>query len=204
MTSDGTHFQLEYPAWPSRIEALFQESIQAKKDFIRDSLAEILKCGLWMTETLRSGKKILIFGNGGSSTDAMHIAGELVSRFYKERKGLPAIALGTNMATLTSISNDYSYENVFSREIDAYGEPGDLAIGISTSGNSKNVLKGIEKAKEKNLRTVAFSGGTGGQVRSLADLSLIVPSKLTPRIQECHITVGHILCELVEEALFVC
>ncbi|WP_053765150.1 D-sedoheptulose-7-phosphate isomerase [Leptospirillum ferriphilum] len=193
----------EFSKWPSRIEFLFQESMQAKKDFVKDSLNEILECGAWMTETLRSGKKILIFGNGGSSSDAMHIAGELVSRFYKERRGLPAIALGTNMATLTSISNDYSYENVFAREIDAYGEAGDLAIGISTSGNSRNVLKGIEKAKEKNMKTVAFSGGTGGQIRSLADLSLIVPSKLTPRIQECHITVGHILCELVEEALFV-
>lgn len=139
----------EFSTWPSRIEFLFQESMQAKKDFVKDSLNEILECGAWMTETLRSGKKILIFGNGGSSSDAMHIAGELVSRFYKERRGLPAIALGTNMATLTSISNDYSYENVFAREIDAYGEAGDLAIGISTSGNSRNVLKGIEKAKEK-------------------------------------------------------
>lgn len=203
MVNDDTSHRAEYSAWSSRIESLFLESIQTKKDFVRDSLNDIVRCGVWMTETLRSGKKILIFGNGGSSSDAMHIAGELVSRFYKERKGLPAIALGTNMATLTSISNDYSYENVFSREIDAYGESGDLAIGISTSGNSRNVLRGLEKAKEKGIRTVAFTGGTGGQVRSLADLSLVVPAKLTPRIQECHITVGHILCELVEEALFV-
>lgn len=192
-----------HSGWPDRIESLFLESIQAKQSFLRESISQILTCGEWMTEVLQSGKKILIFGNGGSSTDAMHIAGELVSRFYKERRGLPAIALGTNMATLTSISNDYSYENVFSREVEAYGEAGDLAIGISTSGNSRNVLKGIEKAKERGLKTVALTGGTGGQIRTLADLSLVVPSKLTPRIQECHITVGHILCELVEEALFV-
>ncbi len=188
--------------WSNRIQLLFMESIAAKQEFVRESLPRIIQAAQWMTEVLRSGKKILIFGNGGSSTDAMHIAGELVSRFYKNRAGLPAMALGTNIATLTSIANDFSYENIFSREVEAYGLEGDLAIGISTSGNSRNVLSGLSKAREKGLRTMALTGGTGGQIKDKVDLALVVPSKLTPRIQECHITVGHILCELVEEELF--
>lgn len=188
--------------WSWKIRSLFSESIAAKQEFVRESLPQILQAAQWMTEVLRSGRKILIFGNGGSSTDAMHIAGELVSRFYKNRAGLPAMALGTNIATLTSIANDFSYEDIFSREVESYGREGDLAIGISTSGNSRNVLNGIAKAREKGLRTLALTGGTGGQITSKVDLALVVPSKLTPRIQECHITVGHILCELVEEELF--
>ncbi len=188
--------------WSLRIRNLFDESISAKEAFAKEALPQILKATEWMVETLRSGGKILIFGNGGSSSDAMHIAGELVSRFYKNRAGLPAIALGTNMASMTSIANDYSYEDIFAREVEAFGRPGDLAIGISTSGNSKNVLNGIAKAREKSLRTIGLTGGTGGHLKDKVDLALIVPAKLTPRIQECHITVGHILCELVEDELF--
>ncbi|MHB1286008.1 MAG: D-sedoheptulose-7-phosphate isomerase [Leptospirales bacterium] len=188
--------------WSNRVQFLFTESIAAKQEFVRESLPRIIQAAQWMTEVLRSGNKILIFGNGGSSTDSMHIAGELVSRFYKNRAGLPAMALGTNIATLTSIANDFSYDDIFSREVEAYGREGDLAIGISTSGNSRNVLSGISKAREKGLRTMALTGGTGGQIKDKVDLALVVPSKLTPRIQECHITVGHILCELVEEELF--
>ncbi|MDA8110963.1 MAG: SIS domain-containing protein, partial [Nitrospiraceae bacterium] len=124
----------------SRIESIFRNSIRTKEEFLKTSLPQIETATHWMVDTFKKGGKLLIFGNGGSSTDASHIAGELVSRFYINRKGLPAIALGTGLATLTSIGNDYGYEHVFAREVEAYGRPGDLAIGISTSGNSKNVL----------------------------------------------------------------
>ena len=186
----------------SRIESIFRDSVRTKEDFLRGSLPLIEKATHMMVETFRSGGKLLIFGNGGSSTDASHIAGELVSRFYINRKGLPAIALGTGMATLTSIGNDYGYEHIFAREIEAYGRPGDLAIGISTSGNSKNVLLALEKARETGLATIGFGGGTGGRMKDLVELAFIVPSPLTPRIQETHITLGHVLCEMVEEILF--
>jgi D-sedoheptulose 7-phosphate isomerase len=186
----------------SRIESIFRNSIRTKEEFLKTSLPQIETATHWMVDTFKNGGKLLIFGNGGSSTDASHIAGELVSRFYINRKGLPAIALGTGLATLTSIGNDYGYEHVFAREVEAYGRPGDLAIGISTSGNSKNVLLALEKARETGMRTIGFGGGTGGRMKDLVDLAFIVPSPLTPRIQETHITLGHVLCEMVEEILF--
>jgi len=184
------------------MKTIFQESLSVKEAFMKDSLPQLAKVVDMIVSCYRQGGKILIFGNGGSSSDACHIAGELVSRFYKDRKGLPAIALGTNMATLTSISNDYSYEDIFSREVEAHGQKGDIAIGISTSGNSKNVLKAMEKARQMGLKTIALTGGTGGKLKENADLSIVVPSKMTPRIQETHITLGHAVCELVEEELF--
>ena len=186
----------------SKMKTIFQESLSVKEAFMKDSLPQLAKVVDMIVSCYRQGGKILIFGNGGSSSDACHIAGELVSRFYKDRKGLPAIALGTNMATLTSISNDYSYEDIFSREVEAHGQKGDIAIGISTSGNSKNVLKAMEKARQMGLKTIALTGGTGGKLKDNADLSIVVPSKMTPRIQETHITLGHAVCELVEEELF--
>jgi D-sedoheptulose 7-phosphate isomerase len=184
------------------MKTIFQESLSVKEAFMKDSLPQLAKVVDMIVSCYRQGGKILIFGNGGSSSDACHIAGELVSRFYKDRKGLPAIALGTNMATLTSISNDYSYEDIFSREVEAHGQKGDIAIGISTSGNSRNVLKAMDKAREMGLRTIALTGGTGGKLKDSADLAIVVPSKMTPRIQETHITLGHAVCELVEEELF--
>lgn len=189
-------------ALSSRIEAIFKDSIRTKEEFLKVSLPLIEKATELLVETFRNGGKLLIFGNGGSSSDASHIAGELVSRFYVNRKGLPAIALGTGMATLTSIGNDYGYEHVFAREVEAYGRPGDVAIGISTSGNSRNVLMALEKAREIGMRTIGFGGGTGGKMKGMVDLAFIVPSPLTPRIQETHITLGHVLCELVEDTLF--
>jgi D-sedoheptulose 7-phosphate isomerase len=193
---------MEQSSLSERIESIFRDSIRTKEEFLNRSLPQIEEATGILVESFRHGGKLLIFGNGGSSSDAAHIAGELVSRFYLNRKGLPAIALGTGMPTLTSIGNDYGYEHIFAREIEAYGRPGDVAIGISTSGNSKNVLLALEKARETGIRTIGFGGGTGGKMKDLVDLAFIVPSPLTPRIQETHITLGHVLCELVEEILF--
>ncbi len=144
----------------SRIESIFRDSIDTKEEFLKRAVPQIEEATGILVETFRNGGKVLIFGNGGSSSDASHIAGELVSRFYFDRKGLPAIALGTGLATLTSIGNDYGYEHIFAREVEAYGRSGDVAIGISTSGNSKNVLLALAKAREIGLSTIGFGGGT--------------------------------------------
>lgn len=148
---------------------------------------------------LDKGHKILFCGNGGSAADAQHLAAELVGRFVKERESLPAIALTTDTSILTAIANDYSYDDVFSRQVAGLGQAGDVLIGISTSGNSKNVVKAIELAKQKGLKTVALTGEGGGKLGALCDAIIAVPSKTTARIQEMHILVGHIVCELVEE-----
>lgn len=153
-------------------------------------------------ETYRKKGKIVLFGNGGSAADAQHIACELVGRFKTERVALPAIALTTDTSILTALSNDYSFEDVFSRQISAIVDPDDVVIGISTSGNSSNVINGIKKAKELGAFTVGLTGGTGGRLTEFADLCIIIPSSDTPRIQEVHITIGHILCELIEKELF--
>jgi D-sedoheptulose 7-phosphate isomerase len=159
-------------------------------------------------EALRSGNKILLFGNGGSAADAQHIAAEFVGRFQLERKGLPAIALTTNTSSLTSIGNDYGFQDVFKRQIEALGKPGDLAVGISTSGSADNVLKGIEEAKKIGMITVGFTGSHGGSLKKLfdekksVDLIFIAPGQGTAHIQEMHIMAGHIICELVENELF--
>jgi len=157
-----------------------------------------------MAECLKSGNKILICGNGGSASDALHIAAELVGRFKLERKALPCIALNENVSTLTAIGNDYGYDSVFSRQVEAFGVKGDIFIGISTSGNSKNVVEALKKARLLNLKTIGFTGGNGGAMNAenLCDISLLAPSCETSRIQELHITSGHIICKLVEEILF--
>ena len=143
----------------------------------------------------------LLFGNGGSATDAAHIAAEFVGRYKRERTPLPAIALATDIAAITCIANDYGYDELFARQVRAHGQKGDIAVGISTSGNSPNVLKGIEAARECGMITVAWTGGTGGKLAGLVDHPFVVPSTVTARIQESHITLGHVLCELVEETL---
>jgi len=148
--------------------------------------------------TLKNNNKILIFGNGGSAADAQHIAAELVSRYKTERKGLGAIALTTDTSILTAIGNDYGYDRIFSRQIEALANPGDLAIGISTGGTSKNVVNALIEAKKINCRTIGFSGRDGGDFNDLCDINLIVPSDDTPRIQEMHIFIGHTLCHLIE------
>ena len=151
---------------------------------------------------LEAGCKLLLFGNGGSAADAQHIAAELVGRFAFDRPALPALALSVNTSCLTAIGNDYGFDKVFSRQIEALGRPGDVAIGISTSGNSANVLLGVSAARHMGLHAIGLTNQTGGKLREAVDHCICVPSEETPRIQECHILIGHIIAELVEQALF--
>jgi D-sedoheptulose 7-phosphate isomerase len=155
-----------------------------------------------MIEALKADRKILFFGNGGSAADAQHLAAELIGRYRKERASLAAIALTCDTSILTAVGNDYGFEMVFARQIEGLAEEGDVAFGISTSGNSKNVIEGIHQAKEKGCKTIGLLGCDGGRIGESVDLSIIVPCKATPRIQECHITIGHILCSLIEQELF--
>lgn len=150
----------------------------------------------------RSGNKVLLFGNGGSAADAQHIAAELVGRYYLDRAALPAQALTVNTSALTAIGNDFAYDQIFSRQIEAFGQAGDVAIGISTSGNSQNILGALRIAKHKDLVTIAMTGESGGLLKSEVDYCICAPSRDTPRIQEAHILIGHIVCELVEQAIF--
>ena len=149
----------------------------------------------------RSGHKALFFGNGGSSTDAQHLAAEFLGRYLRERSPMPAVALADNTAAVTAIANDYGYEHVFSRQLQALALPGDVAVGISTSGNSKNVIEAIRSARKLGLYTIGMTGASGGQMRDLVDTLIAVPSDETPRIQECHILVAHALCDAVENAM---
>jgi len=184
------------------IKKSFEESIRVKEQFFKENIYLIKEVAELIAKTLNQGGKILIFGNGGSATDASHIAAEFVNRFKRERPGLPAIALNTDMAVLTAIANDYDYSEVFAKQIKALGQKGDIAIGISTSGSSRNVIKAVEVAKKRGLKTVAFTSKKGEKLISKVDYAFAVSSEETPRIQETHITLGHILCELVEEILF--
>jgi D-sedoheptulose 7-phosphate isomerase len=154
-----------------------------------------------LTRALEQDKKILIFGNGGSAADSQHMAAELIGRFNKDRKAFSAVALTTDTSTLTSIGNDYGFENIFSRQIDGLGKKGDIAFAISTSGNSRNILNGLRSAKKAGLKTIALLGSGGGAAAKLADISMIVPSDSTPRIQEVHQLIIHIICEILESAL---
>ncbi len=152
-------------------------------------------------KTFKSNGKVFIFGNGGSAADAQHFAAELVGRFKKERKGLPAIALTTNTSTLTALANDYEFDIIFKRQIEALGRKGDIAIGISTSGKAKNVISGLKTAREMGLKTIALTGKNGTNLIDLTDISLLVQSENTPHIQEAHILIIHTICKVVEEAL---
>jgi len=151
-------------------------------------------------KTILNGKKILIFGNGGSAADAQHIAAELTGRYKKERRGLPAIALTTDTSALTAIGNDYGYSRIFERQVEALANPGDLLIGISTSGNSENVIKALELGKEIGCASIGLSGRDGGAMNRVCDLNLVIPSNDTPRIQEMHILIGHIICQAIENS----
>ncbi|GBL40065.1 MAG: SIS domain-containing protein [Nitrospiraceae bacterium] len=179
----------------------FAESATVKQQFARDHVDRIVQVATLMAMAFREGHKVLLFGNGGSATDAAHLAAEFVGRYKRERAPLPAIALATDIAAITCIANDYGYDELFARQIRAHGQNGDVAIAISTSGNSPNVLKGVEAAKACGLITVGWTGGTGGKLAGLVDHSFVVPSAVTARIQESHITLGHVLCELIEEQL---
>ena len=165
-------------------------------------LALIEKASILLIEAYESGHKTLLAGNGGSAADAQHIAGEFVSRFYFERPGIPSIALNTDTSVLTSIGNDYGYEKIFSRQIQAQGQKGDVFIGISTSGNSKNIIEALLACKEKGIKSIGLTGAGKGKMTDLCDICIEVPSVETPRIQESHILIGHILCCIVEDELF--
>lgn len=180
----------------------FEDSAEVKRRFVREHADRIVEVARLIARAFKEGHKVLLFGNGGSSTDASHIAAEFVGRYHRDRSPLPAIALGTDMAVLTSIANDYDYAEIFSRQVRAHGQKGDIAIAISTSGNSPNVLRGVEIAREIGLITVGWTGGKGGKLVSLVDHCFVVPSTVTARIQESHITLGHVLCELIEEDVF--
>lgn len=179
----------------------FADSVAVKQQFARDHADRIVQVAKLIATAFREGRKVLLFGNGGSATDAAHIAAEFVGRYKRERAPLPAIALATDIAAITCIANDYGYDELFARQVRAHGQKGDIAIAISTSGNSPNVLKGVAAAREGGLVTVAWTGGSGGKLASLVDHPFVVPSTVTARIQESHITLGHVLCELVEESL---
>jgi D-sedoheptulose 7-phosphate isomerase len=180
----------------------FRESADLKVRFIRQN-AEVLGQAVEMVvEAFKAGNKVLLFGNGGSAADAQHIAAEFVNRYQIERPPLPAIALTTDTSILTSISNDYGYIDSFSKQVKALGREGDVAIGISTSGTAANVIKAIKAAKEMGLKTISLTGGDGGDLAKLTDIALVVDSPITPRIQEVHITIGHVLCEMVDRMLF--
>lgn len=183
-------------------EGIFRESAEIKLAFLDTHLDLVVRAATAIAGALRAGGKVLVFGNGGSAADAQHIAGELVNRFLLDRPALPAIALTTDGSILTSISNDRDYAQVFARQVEALGCPGDVAIGISTGGSSPSVVRGIETAAQRQLCTVAFTGGDGGKLNGLVDYAFVVPSRSTPRIQEVHTTLGHVLCQLVETELF--
>jgi len=180
----------------------FRESADIKIRFIRQNAEALTLAVQMVVEAFKAGNKILLFGNGGSAADAQHIAAEFVNRFLIERPPLPAIALTTDTSVLTSISNDYGYADSFAKQVKALGKEGDVAIGISTSGAAANVLKAIKAAKEMGLKTVGLAGRDGGELAKLVDIALVVDSQIVPRIQEVHITIGHVLCEMVDRMLF--
>jgi len=184
-----------------KIKAELKESIEVKNQVIQTLAPAIEQAAKMMIEAFKTGNKVFFFGNGGSAADAQHLAAELISRFRLERKALPAIALTTDTSIITAIANDYSFDNIFARQIEGLAQPGDIAFGISTSGNSKNVVAGLAKAKQAGCQTIGLIG-SGGKIAEISDITIAVPSKATPRVQECHITIGHILCGLVEDQLF--
>ncbi|MDP3182974.1 MAG: D-sedoheptulose 7-phosphate isomerase [Desulfobaccales bacterium] len=186
----------------ARFEEAVAESIRLKSQFLTEQAEVVVAAAQMIAAVLRAGWKVLIFGNGGSAADAQHLAAEFVNRFQVERPPLAALALNTDTSILTSIANDYDFQEVFAKQVRALGRPGDLAWGISTSGASANVVQGLKAARELGLKTLALSGRDGGEVAAQADIALIVRSRATPRIQEVHITIGHVLCDLVDCLLF--
>jgi D-sedoheptulose 7-phosphate isomerase len=184
------------------IVKIFRESNQAKENFINENLPRIVAAVDAVTSALMAGNKILLFGNGGSAADAQHLAAEFVNRFMIERPPLPAIALTTDTSVITSIGNDYNFADIFSKQIRAIGQRGDIAWGMSTSGTSANVIRAMEAAKKIGMVTIGFTGRDGGVVARMVDHTLNVSSTSTPRIQEVHITAGHAICEMVDFKLF--
>lgn len=183
---------------------IFEESAKLQQRFAKEYAEQVQEVVELIAGSFTRGNKLILFGNGGSATDSSHIAAEFVNRFILERPPLPAIALNTDMAVITSISNDYDYSEIFAKQLKALGHEGDVAIGISTSGSSPNVIKAFAAAKDMGIKTIAFTGSKnkGGKLASMADYAFVVPSAETPRIQEVHITLGHTICQLVDEFLF--
>jgi D-sedoheptulose 7-phosphate isomerase len=180
----------------------FRDSIDVKEKFIEGHLDTIVEVSRAIACAFSDGNKVILFGNGGSATDASHLAAEFVNRFKRERPGLPAIALNTDMAGITSIANDYDYSEIFARQLKSLGSEGDVVIAISTSGQSPNVIKALDVAKKKKMKTVFLTGLKGEKTAAKTTFPFVVPSDNTPRIQETHITLGHVICLLVEEILF--
>lgn len=182
-------------------DAALTEAIALHERVRAAGLGPTMAAAAAVTTALRAGGKVLVFGNGGSAADAQHVAAELVGRFGRERRGYAALALSTDTSALTSIANDYGYERVFARQVEALGRPGDVALGITTSGQSPNVVRALETARTGQLVTIAFTGRDGGAAGRAADVHVNVPSDVTPRVQEVHMTLLHVLCELVEREL---
>jgi len=189
----------------NKIKNIIQASIDVKQQVLKneDLLKTIEEVVTVIVAAFKNGTRIYFCGNGGSAADAQHLAAEFSGRFYSDRKALPAEALHCNTSYLTAVANDYGYDLIYSRMIDGIGEAGDVLVGLSTSGNSINIIKAFETAKQKGIITVALTGLSGGQIRSLSDHLINIPSTDTPRIQESHIMIGHIICQLVEEKMFV-
>jgi D-sedoheptulose 7-phosphate isomerase len=188
---------------PSKlIDEFVAESLRVKAEFFEENKERIAQTAAVIAHGLRNGRKMMFFGNGGSAADSQHLAAEMVGRFGPERSALAAIALSTDTSILTAVGNDYGYEKVFARQIEALGQAGDIAIGISTSGNSPSVLEALDVARSKGLYTVGFTGESGGKMNGRAETLFRVPSRQTPRIQETHILLGHVICELVDRELF--
>lgn len=188
----------------NKIRDIITASIEVKTKVLQDEklLETIEKAVQTIVGAFSEGKRVYFCGNGGSAADAQHLAAEFSGRFYKDRKALPAEALHCNTSYLTAVGNDYSFDDIYARLIDGIGFAGDVLVGISTSGNSTNIVRAFEKAKEKKMATIGFTGVTGGQMKSLSDHLVNVPSTDTPRIQEAHILIGHIICQLAEEKMF--
>jgi len=187
----------------SIIKSILYDSADVKKKVAENLSGKIEEIALVIIKSIRQGGKVVLFGNGGSAADAQHIQGELTHQLdIKNRKAIPSIALNTNSSVLTAIGNDWGYDRIFERQIEAFVQHNDVVIAFSTSGNSINIIKGLIQAKKEGATTVAFTGKNGGKIRDIADISFIVPSDSTQRIQEAHITVGHIICKLVEDELY--
>lgn len=184
-----------------KIKQILKESIEVKEELLKSQIDTIVKIVNMIVSAIKDGKKLIVFGNGGSAADSQHIVAELIGRFKKERAAIPAIALSTNTSTITALSNDYGYEISFKRQLEGLAKKGDVALGISTSGNAVNVHEALKSAERLGLKIITMTGKDGGKISKLADIAFKVPSNNTPRIQESHITAGHIICELVEESL---
>lgn len=187
-----------------KVKSIIEASIAVKQQILQDErlIANIILTKDRMVEVFKNGNKVLFCGNGGSAADAQHLAAEFSGRFYTDRDPLPSEALHCNTSFLTAVANDYSYDVVYSRMLKGMGKPGDIIVGLSTSGNSKNIIAAFEQAKQMDIISIGFTGATGGKMKDVSDILINVPSADTPRIQESHITIGHIICQMVEEALF--